>query len=66
MKHHVQKPVWGGMGFFWLMPKRKSEPELTQGRNLYEELKQRPGKVATHWLALYGLFSLLFYSTRDP
>ena len=36
-----------------------------RARSWRQELKQKPWRGATYWLALYGLLSLLSYSTEN-
>lgn len=45
--------------------RRKARLKLKNGRNLEEDLIQRPWRSAAYWLAPRGLLSLLAYRTQD-
>jgi hypothetical protein len=70
-EHHDQEASCGGNGLFSIHfhtvvhHQRKSEQELTQGRNLEAEAMQRPWKDVTYWLASTSLLNLLSYRIQD-
>ena len=65
----TKKQVWGGKGLFSLHfhiavhHHRKSGMELKQVRK--QEVRQRPWRDVTYWLASPGLHSLLSYRTQE-
>ena len=67
-KHHNQETSWGGKGLFSLhfhiAVHHQRKPGLEGNQIGKQELRQRPRRDVTYWLASPGLLSLLSYRTK--